>query len=137
MDVQVRRNRVVRRNRGALTAGAVIGAAIIGGAIIANSQRPRRQYYVEDGYYDGGSPYYGNRGYAVQPQPYYDGNLGYMVQPQPQYGRSKYYHGGGQPQIIYTPDKEMPYTYGPSGPGYYAAPQGKRLRDPAGGGVMR
>ncbi|KAF0231054.1 MAG: hypothetical protein FD175_923 [Beijerinckiaceae bacterium] len=152
VDVQARRvrpaGRPVARNRGrngAAVAGALIGAAIIGGAIIANSNQ-RRRVYVDDGYYDGGDPYYGApTGYAV-PSPYYGG--GYYQQPQPVYRqpRSYYqphvrqpYYGGQQPgAIIATPDKETPYTYAPS-PNYqkYDGYSGRRVRDPAGGGVMR
>lgn len=100
VDVQARRvrpagrpvGRPVARNRGrngAAVAGALIGAAIIGGAIIANSNQ-RRRVYVDDGYYDGGDPYYGApTGYAV-PSPYYGG--GYYQQPQPVYRQPRSYY---------------------------------------------
>lgn len=139
VDVQVRRARPVGRagrpvargrgrGNGAAVAAGLIGAAIIGGAIIANSQ-PRRRYHDDSYYYDGGDPYYGSTGYVVQqPQPYY-GGARYYQQPQTNYG-------GGQ--IIYTPDKETPYTYAPAAPRYQAAPRRHRqVRDPAGGGSMR
>lgn len=121
--VDVRHRRSHGRHGGAAAAGALIGAAIIGGAIIANSQRGHQhygpQYYTDDAYY-GSGPYYGNRGYAVQPQP------------QP------YYYGGASPRVIYTPDKEMPYTYAPSPRYYQGAPRRHRFaRDPAGGGTMK
>ncbi|WP_284177073.1 hypothetical protein [Rhabdaerophilum sp. SD176] len=113
-DVASRR---ARRNRG-LAAGAIIGGAIIGGAIIAESQR-RRNYYVDDGYYQD-RRYYRDPGYYQAPNYYY-----------PQSGPA-----GGR--IIYTPDRETPYTYAPAGPGeYYPGRRGRNVRDPAGGGSMR
>ena len=111
-------SRRVRRNRG-LAAGAIIGGALIGGAIIAESQR-RRQYYHDDGYY------YRDRRYYREPD-YYRGSNNYYQQSGPAGGR-----------IIYTPDRETPYTYAPAGPGeYYPGRRGRVTRDPAGGGTLR
>ena len=122
VDVQARRVRPVGRpgrpvargrgrGNGAGVAAGLIGAAIIGGAIIANSQprASRRQYYVDDGYYDGGDPYYGSTGYVVQqPQPYYGGG-GYYQQP-------GYYR---QPRV-----RGREYGYDPQSGGYVSRQRG-------------
>ncbi len=118
VDVASRR---VRRNRG-LAAGAIIGGALLGGAIIAGSQR-RQNYYVDDGYQD--RRYYRDPGYYGGPGYYRD--PGYGVQSGPAGGR-----------IIYTPDRETPYTYAPAGPGeYYPGRRNRAGQDPARGGSQR
>lgn len=167
VDVQARRvrpagrpvGRPVARNRGrngAAVAGALIGAAIVGGAIIANSNQ-RRRVYVDDGYYNGGDPYYGApTGYAV-PSPYYGG--GYYQQPQPVYRQPRYapaprtYIGGGQPgpYTLNNQGGEGGSRYNNNGEplppagSYYSQPtyqqrgshRGRTYRDPAGGGLLR
>jgi len=141
VDVQARRVRPAgprpagpryrgRGGNGAAAAGALIGAAIIGGAIIAESQR--RERYVDDGYYYDDAP----TGYAV-PSPYYSAPGYYAPAPRRYYGgadypQRQYYRRGPAPesQIIYTPDKEMPYQYAPAQPyggGYYAPPAGGKV----------
>jgi hypothetical protein len=132
-------SRQARRNR-ALAAGAIIGGAIVGGAIIAESQR-RRNYYVDDGYYQDRRSYNDNY-YA--PAQYYRG-------PQQQLPPAMFNQGGeaGRPPAdFYGPGpgsyRTGPRYYGP-GPGYYGGEpyyegprrRGRAVRDPAGGGSMR
>ncbi|MCZ8259744.1 MAG: hypothetical protein O9333_06405 [Beijerinckiaceae bacterium] len=139
LPIQDVASRQARRNR-ALAAGAIIGGAIVGGAIIAESQR-RRDYYVDDGYYQDRRY---NSGTYYAPAQYYRG----PQQPLP----PAYFNQGGEagrpPADFYSPGtryyQPAPRYYGP-GPGYYGNEyyyetprrRGRTVRDPAGGGSMR